>query len=394
VNTRRIVGWLRRAAPEIVLGLVIVLVAISLWQAWALMNHLREEARQASQIYARVIPALADPDPGAATETIFALVAEIRATGIPLVVTDTAGRPTAVANLPTAVRPDEAVLRDIIHDLDRANDPIVVPGVGVLHFGAVPAARRLARLTIIQFAVLAAALAIGIWAYRSAVSRHRDRLWVAMARESAHQLGTPLMSAGAWVDRLTDGTSPPPQIAAHLRADLERLHRVAQRFERIGRPARRDHIALGAMAERVAGYFEPRLPRRSHPIKLCVDAPRAGPMIRGDAVLVEWALEALVRNAVDALSGRGGKIDLTVWDEGNFARVKVADDGPGIPADVRATLFEPGVSTKSGGWGIGLALAQRIVEDVHRGRLGIEQTSEGAVFVADLPVSAVGPDDD
>jgi signal transduction histidine kinase len=104
-------------------------------------------------------------------------------------------------------------------------------------------------------------------------------------------------------------------------------------------------------------------------------------------VLVEWALEALVRNALDALSGRGGRIELAVRDEGACASVRVRDDGPGIPPEVRANLFEPGISTKRGGWGIGLALARRIFEGVHGGRLSVEPSVEGTVFVAEIPVA-------
>lgn len=390
MNARRIAAQVRRAGPEIVLALVVVFVGVSLWQAWAVVNHLRVETREASRIYARITAALADPTPGVDTETLFDLVSEIAASGIPLVVTDTFGQPTAVANLPSRITPGDPRLGEYIRELDQANPPIAVPGIGQLHFGARPAQRRLARLTFFQLGLLIAAIAVGIWAYRSAVTRDRDRLWVAMARESAHQLGTPLMSAGAWVDRLEDGTTPAPQIADHLRHDLERLHRVAQRFERIGRPARRDQVGLGTIAERIAAYFEPRLPRHAHSIAIVVDAPAAGPSITGDAVLVEWALEALVRNGVDALSGRGGTIRITVEDKGDHARIQVADDGPGIPPEVRANLFEPGVTTKSGGWGIGLALAQRIVEDVHGGHLEIAPSTTGAVFVADLPVAAEG----
>lgn len=390
MKARRIAARVRRAGPEVVLALVAIFVGVSLWQAWTVVNHLRVEARDASRIYARITAALADPTPGADTETLFDLVSEITASGIPLVVTDTLGHPTAVANLPFEVTPGDTRLAAYLRELDQANAPIAVPGIGQLHFGAHPAQRRLTLLTFFQLGLLIAAIAVGVWAYRSAVTRDRDRLWVAMARESAHQLGTPLMSAGAWVDRLEGGATPSPEIADHLRTDLERLHRVAQRFERIGRPARRDHVGLGAMAERIAGYFEPRLPRHAHSIAIVVDAPAAGPAITGDAVLLEWALEALVRNGVDALSGRGGTIRITVEDKGDHARVTVSDDGPGIPAEVRANLFEPGVTSKSGGWGIGLALAQRIVEDVHGGHIEIAPSTAGAVFVAELPVAAEG----
>jgi signal transduction histidine kinase len=202
------------------------------------------------------------------------------------------------------------------------------------------------------------------------------------------------MSAEAWIDRLADGAIDPADAVPNLRGDLERLQRVAQRFERIGRPARRDRVALGALAERIAAYFEPRLPRHAHPVKITMDAPSAGPVINADSVLLEWALEALVRNALDALSGRGGSIDITVDDRDDWATIRVADDGPGIAPAVRPSVFEPGVTTKQGGWGIGLALARRIVEDVHGGRLNIAPSSAGTTFVVELPVAGAASDDD
>src|SRR2546430_3144154 len=191
-----------------------------------------------------------------------------------------------------------------------------------------------------------------------------------MARESAHQLGTPLMSLTGWIAyvRETRGTRL-SDLADHLEADAERLERVAKRFERIGRPARREPVGLGAVAERVVSYFRPRLPTLTSPVTLALDAAGPGPTALGDPVLIEWALEALIKNAIDALSGRGGRIDVTADALGTAARVSVRDDGPGLSAEIRARLFEPGMSTKVGGWGIGLALARRVVEQQHRRRV-------------------------
>jgi signal transduction histidine kinase len=180
---------------------------------------------------------------------------------------------------------------------------------------------------------------------------------------------------------------PPQKLAEMLDADAERLHRVAQRFERIGNPARRDPVALGALAERVAGYFRPRLPRHANRIGLEVLAPSAGPVILGDPVLLEWALEAMVKNAVDALQGRGGKIVLTVRAEGPEAILRVTDNGPGVPRELRRTLFEPGITSKRGGWGIGLALARRVVADGHDGTLMLEPSEKGTTFVMRLPLA-------
>jgi signal transduction histidine kinase len=280
---------------------------------------------------------------------------------------------------------DTPEIREYIGELDRRYPPVRKDAY-VIHFGALPVTRRFTSLGFLQVGVLLTAIFVGVWAYRTSVDRHRDRLWVAMARESAHQLGTPLMSADAWVDRLADvGDAKTQEIAGHLTADLDRLRRVAKRFERIGRPARHDRVGLGVLAERVAAYFEPRLPKHANRIHLTVQAPESGPTINADPVLIEWALEVLVRNSIDALSGRGGNVSVTVAAEAENAVISVADDGPGIPVEVRSNLFEPGVSTKSGGWGIGLALARRIVEDVHGGNLELASTDGGATFVATVP---------
>jgi signal transduction histidine kinase len=211
-------------------------------------------------------------------------------------------------------------------------------------------------------------------------------MWVAMAREAAHQMGTPLTSLQGWIEQLRSGGVPVPRLAEHLDADAERLQRVAQRFERIGNPARRDPVALGAMAEKVAGYYRSRLPRHANAITVTVDAPRSGPVIAGDPVLLEWAFEALVKNAADALQGRGGEITLSATAVDGFAEVRVHDDGPGVPREIRRTLFEPGVTTKRGGWGIGLALVRRVVEQGHGGVLSLEPTENGTTFLMRFPI--------
>ena len=380
----------RRIPPELVLGLVVVLGGVSLWQAWDIAGTLRGEARETSRLFGRVVGGLSDDRPGADAETLLELVRAIRLRGIPLIATDSSGRPTASANLPFSAELDDPRVAEYAAELDRINPPITGPGGGLIHFGALPAARRINLLAILQLGLLVTAVAVGIWAYRTAVRRDRERLWVAMARESAHQLGTPLMSADAWVERLDAADPKTATIATQLKADLERLHRVAKRFERIGRPARLDRVALGVLAEKVADYFTPRLPRHDNPVTIRVRAPTSGPVVAGDPVLLEWALEALVRNSVDALSGRGGTIDVSVVSNGVTAELAVSDDGPGVSPEIRATLFEPGVTTKTGGWGIGLALAKRIIEDVHHGRLELRQTGStaGATFVAELPLGA------
>ena len=253
--------------------------------------------------------------------------------------------------------------------------------IGTVHYGPLPAQRNLTALAVLQALTIAVMVAVAVFAYRSAMAAQRDRLWVAMAREAAHQMGTPLTSLQGWIERVRSRPTPPPGLADHLAADAERLDRVAQRFERIGNPAKREPIGLGALADRVAGYFRPRLPKRANPIELQLEAPGMGPMVLGDPVLLEWALEALVKNAIDALQGRarhdysaGRRTRRDGRDPGDRRRPRES------PSEIRRTLFEPGITTKRGGWGIGLALARRVVEDAHRGQLVLEPTEKGACF--------------
>ena len=195
------------------------------------------------------------------------------------------------------------------------------------------------------------------------------------------------MSLHGWIETLRSRPNPPPNLADYLLADTERLDRVAQRFERIGNAPRREPIGLGALADRVAHYFRPRLPKRANLIELRVEAAGPGPTVQGDPVLLEWALEALVKNAIDAMQGRSGTIVLRTGVDGDHGELRVIDDGPGVPREFRRTIFHAGMSTKEGGWGIGLALARRVVQDAHDGRLELDPVAEHTTFVVRIPLA-------
>jgi signal transduction histidine kinase len=171
-----------------------------------------------------------------------------------------------------------------------------------------------------------------------------------------------------------------------MEGDLERLQRVSHRFERIGRPARQEKVELGALVTRVGAYFQARVPTLAHRVTIVASGGTEPIVIEGDEVLLEWALEVLVKNAIDALAGRGGVITLAAEPRGESgACLRVADDGPGIPRELRGRIFEPGFSTKTSGWGIGLSLARRIVEENHGGTLQLAAVDRGAAFEIILP---------
>jgi len=378
---------LQRFAPTLAVLLVALLAGLSLGSGLLVLRHFQSDATATSRLYSGVFGGLNNPRAGAEAEALLRLGAQVRALGLPLVVTDRTGRVTAAANLPFKAPLDDPRILEYAERLDRQNPPIVDIAVGTVHYGPLPAQRNLIALAVLQGLTIAVMVAVAIFAYRSAMSAQRDRLWVAMAREAAHQMGTPLMSLQGWIERVRSRPTPVEDLAEHLAADAERLDRVAQRFERIGNPAKREPVGLGALADRVAGYFRPRLPKRANPIELKLEARGMGPMVVGDAVLLEWVLEALVKNAIDALQGRSGTIILRVGAEQGMGEIRVIDDGPGVSRDIRRTLFEPGITTKRGGWGIGLALSRRVVEDAHRGVLTLEQTEKGASFLVRVPLA-------
>jgi signal transduction histidine kinase len=375
---------MRRGAPALLVTLgLVVLLGWYVAYTQHLVAELRREASRTGQMYARVYSALSDPTDQSGTAALLDLSSHIDSMGVPVVVTDAEGRPTAKANLPFDEPLDHPRTREYVRELDEQNPPVVEPGVGTVHFGNPPLVRSLRIIPIAQAASLTLLLLAGAYVIRTRARADRERVWAGMARESAHQLGTPLSSLSGWVELLgeRDGDSLTDNAVSHMRSDLERLERVAHRFERIGRPPRRERVDVGELADRVAAYFRARVPTLARAVTVTSGRPARPLVVDGDPVLIEWALEVLVKNALDALAGRGGRVDVSaapLADGG--VRVRVADDGPGVPRELRSRIFEAGFSTKERGWGIGLSLARRIVEDGHGGRLVLAASDRGATF--------------
>ena len=372
---------MRRSAIAVVMVLVALLLGSFLLFTQRVVAELRGEAQRTSEMYAEVLAAQ-DPnvDPGSA---LLELAQDIVESGVPMIVTDANGTPTAVANLPFDENDPRA--RQWIARLDAQNKPIVARGLGtnqVIHFGHTRLVRGLQIIPLAQVAFLALLLLAGGYALQTRARADRERVWAGMARESAHQLGTPISSLSGWIELLGDreGDELGQRAVGHMAGDIERLERVAHRFERIGRPPQKEDVDAAEILERVTNYFGARVPTLAHAVTIQLVTSGELPM-KGDAVLIEWALEAVVKNAIDALAGRGGLIVIEGFrlPEGDI-RIRVSDDGPGVPRELRRRVFEPGFTTKERGWGIGLALAHRIVAEWHRGSLALVPSEQGARF--------------
>lgn len=375
---------MRRIAPVTLASLSVA--ALLVWYViytQGVVRELRGEASRVGLMYARVYDGLNDPSPDAANTALLDLSRHIRESGVPLIITDSKGLPTDTANLPTRMALDSRELREFVQALDRQNKPISEGDAGTVHFGNTPLVRGLRIIPLLQSVLIGLFLLAGAYALKTRGRADREQIWAGMARESAHQLGTPISSMSGWIELLRD--AEPDEMTAgaidHMDADLERLKRVANRFERIGRPPRKEKVDIGELVERVANYFRARVPTLAQRVTITSARGDEPLVVDGDAVLLEWAIESLAKNAIDALAGRDGQVTMsaTALPEGEV-RVRVSDNGPGVPRDLGKRIFEPGFSTKEHGWGIGLPLARRIVRDNHGGELVLVPSERGATF--------------
>ncbi|MCH2464585.1 MAG: HAMP domain-containing histidine kinase, partial [Gemmatimonadetes bacterium] len=179
------------------------------------------------------------------------------------------------------------------------------------------------------------------------------------------------------------------QIAVSIVEDLDRLERISYRFELIGIEPELEGLSVRKVARDLEYYLVGRIPRLSKKgIDLVIDVPKGLPLIMGNEVLLMWALENVVNNALDALAGRGGKITIYAREIADkWVSIRIKDTGPGVASEIRDKIFQPGVTSKSGGWGVGLALSRRIIEVVHKGHIELLEGFEGTTFQIRLPAA-------
>jgi signal transduction histidine kinase len=375
----------RRRWPVVVMVLgVLGLLTWYVVYTQHVVRQLRVAAAGQGQMYSRIFRALQDTsathDP---TVTLLELSQQIRESGLPLVLTDPDGRVSAVANLPFDEPLDGARTKAFVRALDQQNAPILQPGVGGVHYGDSPIVRGLQIIPVLQAIGIGLLVAFGIYALVERGRADREKVWAGMAREAAHQLGTPLSAMAGWIELLRDmvTTAGATRAVEAMGQDLQRLERVSHRFERIGRPPRDEQVDCAALVDRLASYFAARAPTLARTVRIRSEHPAGPLMTRGDKVLLEWVLEVLIKNAIDALAGRDGNVLVSAQPlpEGGV-RIRVQDDGPGIPRKLRKRIFDAGFTTKDRGWGIGLSLARRIVQENHEGKLVLADTDRGAAF--------------
>ncbi len=389
----------RRYWPAALALLSVAIFGSYLLYTEQLVRRIRREAEIQRRMYAEVQRGILSNDASGATQALLELQEEIRRLGVPILVLDAAGEPTAFSNIPFDVDlsdpADRIELKRFAATLERENGFITERGVGEIYFGAPPILQGLRWIPWLQVSGGVLALLVALALIRANMRAERERLWTAMARELAHQMGTPLSSMTGWLEILQ---LPPSargdmgddvEIARELGADVQRLERVSRRFELIGKPPRLAASDVASIMSDLDEYLRPRLPRLGSGVDFSVRVEPGLPYVRANRVLLLWALENLVKNALDALAGRGGRIHVAALQgPRGGVTLAVTDNGPGIDRSVRDRLFDPGVSTKRTGWGVGLSLARRIVEDLHGGRISVRvRKGGGTIFQIDLPAA-------
>jgi len=362
----------------------------------------RSDISTLTQMFAEVQAGLADPDPARANLALVRLQEIILESGVPLVLSSQGDTILSAVNLPfdanLATPAGQRRVREYLVRLDARNPPVGDPDLARIHYGDPPDLQRLRWIPWFQVTGLVLTFLLAVSVIRAQRRAESDQAWNAMARELAHQLGTPISSLQGWLEvlRLPAGERPgeltSEEIALQVSEDVDRLERVSRRFELIGRKTPLEPLDLSSLAEGVERYLQARMPRLRPGAVLEVTLEDGLPPVQGNTVLLAWALENLVKNALDALAGRQGRIEVRAYRDGSdWVVLEVEDTGPGVDPSIRDRLFDPGVSTKSTGWGVGLSLAYRIVVRIHGGRLRLLRTGpEGSVFEIRLPVAGTG----
>ena len=385
--------------PVALATMFLVLLGWYLVYTESIVRALEDNAERLSEIYHEVQAGLATMDQSAAITAMFNLQGIIIESGVPLVITGPGGLATAFENLDFEVDLDSPEgQREILaytRSLDVAHPPVGDPNVQQIHFGSTPEFESLRRIPWFQAGGMLLTALIGFVVIRSQRRAESEKAWTSMARELAHQLGTPLSSLAGWLEVLSLPVDERPgglrdrEIAGSIGEDLQRLEGISHRFELIGTEPELESLSVRQVVSDLEQYLASRIPKLSRKsVELVVDIPPGLPRVQGNEVLLIWALENVVKNALDALAGRGGKITIYAREiGGKWISLRIRDTGPGVDPEIRDKLFEPGVTTKSSGWGVGLALSRRIVEGVHKGRIELLEGFEGTTFQIRLPMA-------
>lgn len=313
-----------------------------------------------------------------------------------VVVTDRAKTPLYWRNMEISeslkwsdIKPaDRSVLTDRLQNMTEIPLSNAADSLGFIYFTAPKSLSRIRFIVLLELALASLLIAFSSYGLFLLHRTEKDTLWIGLAKETAHQFGTPITSLMGWIDYLKEaapeGQERPDlsKTIEFMTADLKQLQMVASRFGKVGSQTKLQPTELHSILADTVAYFKDRMPHLGSRIDIHLISKIEGINVMLDPELFKWTLENLIKNCVDAMVNKGGNIIITATHKDKFVFIQVRDEGKGIPHSQWKRIFDPGVTTKTRGWGLGLSLAKRIIEEYHQGRIRVIQSApnEGTTF--------------
>lgn len=364
---------------------VAILLGVLLYTNW-IVNGLRENSRRYVTLKVERFKSLFIQG----DEALDIYLNEMAKKDFPLIVAGADHEPTSWSGLPELdeLPKEDAVNRakDLMRQWVRQGNfpvPLELEEYNLTqyyYYGDSDQIRRLRYLPWIEFVMVGGLILIGYIGFVNLKKSEERSVWVGMARETAHQMGTPLTSLYGWLELLGEAPENRPEISTirhEIQNDLDSLKTVAERFNRMGSKAKFENVTVESIIENAVNYIRRRLPQLAvGEVEIESDFP-FGLTVMVNPELIGWVIENLLRNAVEALHGQGGKVIIRSNINGSYIVFDVNDNGSGIQRQDWRNIFRPGYSTKQRGWGLGLSLARRIVEDIHHGKIMVVESKAG-----------------
>ena len=361
---------------KIVLVIVAIVIAVvSLLVSHYLVRDLQREERNKMKTWAEALQALNNAD----ETTDLTLVLNVIQSNntIPVIVLTSDGTVTDCRNIDVKGRDSAEYVAKYGQQLYKAGDYIKIEygdstDYQLVCYDESTMLKRLTQWPYVQLGIVMIFVVVAIFALLSSKTAEQNKVWVGLSKETAHQLGTPISSLMAWVEILKENY-PQDDLIPEMDKDVKRLERIAERFSKIGSLPEPVESSMNEVLEHVVDYMDRRTSKK---VEMVRDVPDHDIRVRMNASLFEWVIENLCKNAVDAMEG-SGRIVLTLMEEPGRVVIEVADNGKGIRKKDINNVFTPGFTTKKRGWGLGLSLAKRIVEEYHKGRIFVKQSEVG-----------------
>ena len=355
------------------------IVGLILWNTSIFFERLKEDERDKMEIWASAQSFLAQTD----NETEIALTLQVlnSNTTIPTLWVDENEQVIDAMNLPDGIENNENDLQAYLQKLKDENEPIeMVLGQNQVHkiyYGDSPLLTKIKYYPIGLMLIIFLFVGVVYFFYTTTKSSEQNKLWAGMAKETAHQIGTPLSSLIGWTEILKEEKVEQTYIL-EMEKDVDRLRQITERFSQIGSAPVLSKTELVEATKESYSYLKTR---SSNLIDFQISTPRSPIYVYLNSSLYSWTIENLVKNAIDAMRGKG-KLIIEIKQDLNWVYVYVKDTGKGIPRSKYNLIFEPGYTSKKRGWGLGLSLAKRIIEQYHKGRIKVQHSeiNKGTTF--------------